>query len=108
MLRVNMRRLASILTLLLASASVHGQQPAATVHPCAVGEQGCDVSKQDRKRAKQEYSKGLKYQLEHRNDDAFEAFEEAATLVPKDVEYQTAKELARQQRITEHLERGNQ
>src|SRR6266700_1173386 len=93
----------SILALLLASASALAQQ-AATTPPCAASEQGCDASKQDRKRAKQAYSKGLKYQQDHRNDDAFKAFEEAAKLVPKDVEYQTAKEMARQQSIAAHLE----
>jgi general secretion pathway protein D len=103
-----MRFIASILALLLASASAQNGQTAAAAPPCKAGEQGCDVSKQDRKRAKQAYAKGLKYQSEHRNDDAFTAFEEADKLVPHDAIYATAKEMARQQRITEHLERGNQ
>ncbi len=103
-----MRFIVSILALLLVSASVRAQQAAAAAPPCRAGEQGCEVSKQDRKRAKQAYSRGLKYQRDHRNDDAFEAFEEASKLAPDDANYATAKELTRQQRIRDHLERGNQ
>ncbi len=108
----------SILALALASAFALAQQPVA-VPPCAAGDPNCAattasvntsavaVSKQDRKRAQKAFNRGLKLQREHRTEDAFDAFEEADQLVPHDVNYETAKELARQERITEHLQRGN-
>jgi hypothetical protein len=107
----------SILALAFASAFALAQQPAAT--PCATGNPGCaaqttvvntaaSVSKQDRKHARQAYEKALEYQREHRDEEAFEAFSEADRLVPHDVNYETGKELARQERIAGHIRKGNQ
>jgi general secretion pathway protein D len=108
-----MRLIASILAVVLISASARTQQAPAVPTPCAETTQGCEdsrqeASKQDRKRAQQSYAKGLKYQSEHRYDDAFSSFGEAAKLVPHDTNYETAKELIRQQQVTDHLQRGNQ
>lgn len=49
----------------------------------------------------------MKLQKEKRLEDAFEEFERAATLVPKDVQYATLRELTRQELVYEHLQRGN-
>ncbi len=40
-------------------------------------------------------------------DEAFSEFEEAARLIPQNVEYLTAREMTRQQLVTSHLEKGN-
>ena len=40
-------------------------------------------------------------------DLAFEQFDDAARLSPKDVEYVTAREMARQQIVFDHLQCGD-
>ena len=102
-----MRLIAPIFAVLLTAAAYADETPVIT-QPCAASQTGCEISKQDQKRAKKIFEKGLKYQREHRNQEAFEAFEHADQLVPHDVNYSTAKELLRQQRITDHLRLGNQ
>ena len=59
------------------------------------------------KDASEAFAKGLKLQREKRQDQAFDQFETAARLAPKDVDYLTARELTRQQLVFDHLERGN-
>ncbi len=49
----------------------------------------------------------MKLQREKRQDEAFESFETAARLAPRDVEYVTAREMTRQQLVFDHLTRGN-
>ena len=105
----------SFLALTLASAFALAQQPAApprAASDAASASTAIDtsaaVSKQDRKNAKRAYEKGLKFQRDHRNDEAYAAFTEADRLVPNDINYQTGKELTRQQRIADHLQRGDQ
>jgi len=78
--------------------------------PCPQGSPetiGCVPSKRELKKAKDAFSKGLKLQHENRMDEAFTQFEEAAQLVPKGVDYLTAREMARQQLVYERLQRGN-
>ena len=101
-----MRLITPILALFLATA-LADDTPVIT-QPCAASQSGCEVSKQDQKRAKRIFEKGLKFQREHRNQEAFEAFEQADQIVPHDINYSTAKEVLRQQRITDHLRLGNQ
>jgi len=81
-----------------------------TLLPCAQGSPeapGCNPSKKDLKEAKAAFAKGLKLQHGQRMDEAFNQFEMAARLVPRDVEYVTAREMTRQQLVFDHLERGN-
>jgi general secretion pathway protein D len=95
-------------TFLLASDVPPATAP--TTKLCVSSAQGapaCDVSKKDLKEAKTAFSRALKLQHEKRFDEALEEFETAARLVPQDVEFLTARELARQQLIYNHLERGN-
>ena len=78
--------------------------------PCPEGSPGavsCNPSKKELKEASEAFAKGLKLQREKRQDEAFDQFETAARLAPKDVEYVTARELTRQQLVFDHLERGN-
>jgi type II secretory pathway component GspD/PulD (secretin) len=102
-----MRLIAPIFAVLLTSAAYADETPILT-QPCAANQAGCEISKQDQKRAKKAFEKGLKFEREHRNQEAFEAFDQADQLVPHDVNYSTAKEILRQQRITDHIRLGNQ
>ncbi|MGH9502931.1 MAG: hypothetical protein ACRD20_08775 [Terriglobales bacterium] len=105
-------KLALILIVMgLAASALAGDQPAsAPLLPCPEGSPGslsCNPSKKELKEAGAAFAKGLKLQREKRQDEAFDEFETAARLAPKDVEFVTARELTRQQLVFEHLERGN-
>src|SRR5205823_8590191 len=71
------------------------------------GAPACDVSKKDLKTAKAAFKRALKLRDSKRFEEALEYFETAATLVPNDVEFVTARVLARQQLVYDHIERGN-
>jgi general secretion pathway protein D len=86
------------------------QPTSAALLPCGEGSHGtvsCNPSKRDLKDAGEAFARGLKLQREKRQDQAFDEFETAARLAPKDVEYVTAREMTRQQLVFDHLERGN-
>src|SRR5262245_6703810 len=75
--------------------------------PCPQGSPesiGCAPSKKEIKQARQAFLKGLKLQREKRTDEAYAQFEAAAQLVPKNVDYLTAREMARQQLVYNCLE----
>ena len=59
------------------------------------------------KEASEAFAKGLKLQRGKQLDEAFDEFETAARLVPRNLDYVTARELTRQQVVFDHLERGN-
>ncbi len=80
------------------------------LHPCgssAPGAPACDPSARELKEAKTAFARGLKFQEEKHIDEALDAFESAARLVPKNLEYVTAHEISRQQVVFERLQRGN-
>ena len=88
--------------------------PAAAPSLCSNsgGAPACLGPKKDLKAARQAFARGLKLeksQNEHLQnlDEAFYEFEEAARLVPQNVEYLTAREMTRQYLAGLHLERGN-
>lgn len=94
-------------TCILASDVPPSAPPPKLCATSAPGAPACDVSKKDLKEARSAFSRALKLQHEKRFNEALEEFETAARLVPKDVEFLTARELARQQLVYDHLERGN-
>ncbi len=57
--------------------------------------------------AKKQFKAGLKLKSSGNMKAAFEKFEQASQLDPRNVEYVTAREFARQQLVMEALERGN-
>src|SRR4051794_37852742 len=59
------------------------------------------------KQAAHGFRQGLKLQKKD-PQRAFELFQQAADLEPKNAEYATARELARQQLVYAHIQRGNQ
>jgi general secretion pathway protein D len=67
----------------------------------------CNPSKADLKKSKIAFSKALQLQKAEHFDEAYEEFDAAARLVPKNVEYVTALALDRQQLVFGHLQRGN-
>lgn len=71
------------------------------------GAAGCDPSKVDLRKANSAFSKALKLQKAKRFDQAFEEFDTAARLVPRNIEYLTALALVRQQLVFDHLQQGN-
>src|SRR6476660_2803773 len=86
------------------------QPTTAPLVACPEGSPGavsCNPSKKELKDAGEAFAKGLKLQRAKLQDQAFDQFEAAARLSPKDVEYVTARELTRQQLVFDHMERGN-
>jgi hypothetical protein len=90
--------------LLLSLVAYAGDVPPASV--CPVGSK-CEVPARDSKQARESFARGLKLKASGKNGEAFSAFERAANLAPKTLEYLTAREIARQQLVLDHLQRGN-
>lgn len=80
------------------------------VLPCGPGEPGtaaCNPSKEELKEAKAAFTQGLKLEHDKRTQEAFDQFDAAARLAPRNVAYLTAREVLRQQVVFDDLERGN-
>ena len=96
-----MRRAAAVLiSIFLAWPVLADSSPAKQAAICASNVRGassCDVSKHDLKSAKAAFKRAMRLQNERRFEEALDEFETASNLVPKDVEFATARELARQQ-----------
>jgi general secretion pathway protein D len=73
----------------------------------ASSDASCNPSKADLKKSKAIFSEGLKLQKAERFDEAYQKFDAAARLVPKNVDYVTALAMVRQQLVFSHLQRGN-
>lgn len=59
------------------------------------------------KAAREAFNEGLKLQKEKREAEAFAKFREAAELDERNLEFATAREIARQQLVFSHLQAGN-
>ena len=103
-----MRWVCCLVVSLLVSAVLSTQQAYASLLPCPDGasEIQCNPPKKDVRQARAAFSRGLKLQ-EKAPDAAYEEFKRAADLVPRNVEYMTAREVARQQLVYNHIQRGN-
>ena len=109
-----MRWLPAGIYLLLAGVCLAADTPAAAPSLCSNsgGAPVCHGPKKDLKAARQAFARGLKLEKSQNDnfqnlDQAFYEFEEAARLVPQNVEYLTAREITRQHLAGLHLERGN-
>lgn len=98
----------------IAAVCVAADMPAPTDSPAVIslcsqspGAPACQAPAKDLKAARQAFARGLKLERSKNLEEAFSQFQEAARLVPQDVEYITARELVRQQLAAMHLERGN-
>ena len=95
---------------LLAAAALAVDKPEGlAVLPCPQGTAGpaCNPSKADLKKAKVDFARALKLQKAEHFDEAFEEFDAAARLVPKNLEYVTSLAMVRQQLVFNHLQRGS-
>ena len=97
----------ALLTALLA-LEARAEKPSALL-PCPPGasETQCNPSSHELKEAKAAFSRGLKIQQKE-PDQAYREFERAANIVPRNIEYVTARELAKQQLVSNYIQRGNQ
>jgi general secretion pathway protein D len=110
----NMRWLLAGVLGMAAAVYAAADTPAPTDSPAALslcsespGAPPCKAPPKDLKAARRAFARGLKLERARQLDEAFRQFQEAARLVPQDVEYLTARELVRQQAAALHLERGN-
>ena len=103
----------AIWTAVLLGASVSGAQnlPAPQTPmvdpPIATKNQPDNPSKTDEKKAKHEFSEGLKLKKDGKLEEAMTHFETASKLVPKNVDYATAREFTREQAVMAAIQRGN-
>jgi general secretion pathway protein D len=68
----------------------------------------CNPSKEDLKKAEVAFSKALRLTKEKRMEDAYQEFDTAARLVPRNLEYLTALAVARAGLVSGHVKRGNE
>ena len=97
------------IVIMLAVPGLQADRPSSPgLLPCPPGasQAQCNPSRRDLKNAKAAFAQGLKIQ-QNSPDQAYQEFDRAAGLVPRNVEYVTARELARQQLVYNHIERGN-
>ena len=101
-----MRGALPILLLLFAGlAPAQTAEPASPSLECA--NQASDCAAQEPKQARPAFERGVSLAKAGRSHEAFEAFEEAARLAPRNLQYVSARETSRQQVVLEHLQRGN-
>jgi Flp pilus assembly secretin CpaC len=84
--------------------------PADPIISCGNGVPGginCIPSKQDLKEARKAYARGLKLEKERRFEEAFDKFDEASRLAPRDAQIFSAREMVKSQLVFEHTQRGD-
>lgn len=81
------------------------QLPCTEVSPTG---SACNPSKDDVKKAELAFSKGLKFTKEKHEDEAYQEFDTAARLVPRNVEYLTALAVTREELVSGHIKTGNE
>jgi len=103
-----MRAPCCLVVSLFATLALNAQQTPASLLPCPEGasEAQCNPPKKDVKQATEAFRRGLKLQKDA-PDEAYKQFQRAAELVPRNIEYLTTREVARQQLVYNHIERGN-
>lgn len=97
---------------LLCLSAIAADQPQNLLElPCtAVAPTGsaCNPSKDDLKKADSAFSKALKLEKEKRLAEAYEEFDTAARLAPRNVDYLTALAVTRQELVSQHVRKGNE
>jgi len=82
--------------------------PTSAPPSCHLYGETCARSKQDARRAEQAVKLATELQKRQQLDDAVRQLDLAAQLAPQDGRILTAREMARQQAVSQHLQRGNQ
>ena len=96
--------------IVLSAAALCADQPQGTLLlPCSQTAEapGCAPSQKDLRQAKEDFSRGVKLARAKRSEEALEQFENAARLVPRNLDYLTAREAVRQQLVFDLLQHGN-
>jgi len=95
--------------LLFAALTAFAADDPAPQVPCfTAASSDCGVSASEMKQARKLYDRGAKLKAADRNEEAFDLFEQAARMVPRNVEFVTAREMTRQALVLAHIQRGNQ
>jgi general secretion pathway protein D len=104
----DMRWAVALVVIAVTGVGVRAEQPKLALLPCppGAGEAVCNPSHEDLKTARKAFAHGVKLQ---KNDpeQAYRELDRAADLVPRNMEYLTARELARQQLVYTHIQQGN-
>lgn len=98
----------SLVLILFSAVAFATSEPAPPELPCppAATKEQCHPSKHDLKEAQASFKQALKLQKDA-PDEAYPEFEHAADLVPRNLEYITAREVAKQRLVYEHIQKGN-
>ncbi len=91
----------------LGAQNLPAPQTPAVDPPVTVKQKAEEPSKSDEKKARHEFSEGTKLRKEGRFEEALAHFEASAKLVPKNVDYATAREMTRQQAVMSDIQHGN-
>lgn len=100
----------AVLGVLVGIALCDDQAPGTLLFPCPQGTPGaasCNPSKKDLKAARSAFARAVKLQEKGHPSEAMEEFETAARLAPRNPEYVTAREVARQHLVYNQLTNGN-
>lgn len=68
----------------------------------------CGVPASEMKQARKLYERGAKLKAAKHDEEALDYFERASRLVPRNVEFATAREMTRQALVFAHIQRGNE
>jgi len=103
-----MRRGLLFVCLFLCAAAFGADKPSVPLLPCppAASKAQCNPSRHDLKQAENIFKHALKLQTDA-PDEAYTEFQRTADLVPRNLEYITAREVAKQRLVYEHLQQGN-
>jgi general secretion pathway protein D len=100
-----------LLSALLAVPSVAADEPTvAPIISCGSSIPGgvnCVLSKKELKQAREIFARGVKLEEQNRIEEAFTQFDEASRMVPRNVQYLSARELSKAKIVFDHVERGN-
>ena len=94
----------------LAAFAAADDAPTDPIISCGNGVPGginCIPTREDLKEARKAYIHGLKLEKASRFDEAFRQFDEASRLVPRDLRFFSAREIAKSHLVFEHNERGD-
>jgi Flp pilus assembly secretin CpaC len=93
------------------SALAADQPEAVLTLPCppsATADSTCNPSKADLKKAEAAFSRALKLEKKGHIDEAYEEFDTAARLAPRNTDYLTALAVTREELVSVHLKKGNE
>jgi len=96
---------------LLCLAAFAADEPRGVLElPCtdvAGNSSACNPSKEDLKKAQSAFAQALKLEREKHTEEAYQEFDAAARLVPRNVNYLTALAVVRQELVSQHLKKGD-